>query len=247
MTPTFKKAVIIGAGRNTGRALALQLAAQGTDVVAVARTEKDLEALSTEAASITPHVGDATAGIAEELLAQTRPDLLILAGGITPKMSPFIDQSWEEFSATWNADTKVTFDLLKAAIQLPLAPGSTIVTLSSGAAISGSRLSGGYAGAKKMQHYLTNYAAGESERRSLGLRCFTVYPKQFIAGTHTADIASQAYADAAGVSQEQFMEQWEAQLTSQVLAKRVLELVEPSSEYAQGAWCVTGTKLEPMS
>ncbi|MEO0384990.1 MAG: SDR family oxidoreductase [Pseudomonadota bacterium] len=247
MTTPFKNALIIGAGRGTGRALALQLAAQGTKVTAVARTAADLEKLHAEAPSIKPYVGDGSAGIAANVIGKVKPDLLILAGGVTPKMGSFFDQDWESFSATWNNDTKTTFDFLKAAIQTPLAPNSTIVTLSSGAAISGSTLSGGYAGAKRMQHYLTNYAAWESDRRNLGLRCFTVYPKQFITGTHTADIASQSYADARGVSQSEFMAQWEAQLTPDLLASRTLELVDPQATQTQGAWGVTGMQMELMS
>lgn len=247
MTTPFNTALIIGAGRGTGRALALQLAAQGTKVTAVARTKTDLKKLQAEAPTITPQVGDGAAGIAADLVGQIKPDLLVLAGGITPRMGSFVDQSWESFSATWNADTKTTFEFLQAAILTPLIRDSTIVTLSSGAAISGSRLSGGYAGAKRMQHYLTNYAASESERRGLDLRCFTVYPKQFITGTQTANVASQAYADASGMSQDAFMEQWQAPLTPELLASRVLELVDRQADQEQGAWGVTGTQMELMS
>ena len=247
MSAQFKTALIIGAGRGTGRALALQLAKAGTSVTAVARTASDLESLKAEAPTITAHVGDASAGIADDLLKKTQPDLLVIAGGITPTMSSFVDQDWEAFSANWNADTRITYEFLKAAVTLPLKPGGTIVTLSSGAAISGSTLSGGYAGAKKMQHYLTNYTAWESERRGLGLRCYTVYPRQFIAGTHTADVASECYAQSRGVSQATFMAQWDAQLTPEVLAGRILELADRDADNAIGAWGVTGASMEPLS
>lgn len=246
MTSSFQKALIVGAGRGTGRALAEKLAQAGTQVTAVARTAGDLTSLAQTHANIAPHVGDGAAGIAESLLAEVRPDLLVLVGGITPKMGSFQDQDWESFSATWNSDTKTTFDFLKAAVQMPMAPQSAIVTLSSGAAISGSMLSGGYAGAKRMQHYLTNYAAREADRLGLGLKCFTIYPKQFIAGTQTADIASDAYATLQGVSQDSFMAQWEAQLTPEVLADRIMELVDPAAAHDPGAWGVTGSKMEHM-
>ncbi|WP_299730648.1 SDR family oxidoreductase [uncultured Tateyamaria sp.] len=246
MTTKFETALIIGAGRGTGRALAPKLAEAGTKVTAVARTASDLETLASEHENIITQVGDGAAGIATGLLEEIKPDLLVLAGGISPKMSSFQDQSWEEFSATWNADTKTTFDFLKFAVTLPMSKGGTIVTLSSGAAISGSRLSGGYAGAKRMQHYLTNYAAGESDKRELGLRCYTIYTNQFIAGTKTADIASRAYAEEAGMTQAAFMARWAKQVTPESLADRVLELVDPDAANAPGAWTVTGEKMEPF-
>jgi NAD(P)-dependent dehydrogenase (short-subunit alcohol dehydrogenase family) len=247
MTIHFQNALIIGAGRGTGHALALKLANGGTKVTAVSRTAGDLEKLGAKHTNISTHLGDGASGIADKLMKQIKPDLLVLAGGITPKMGSFHEQNWESFSATWNSDTKTTFDFLKAAIEMPMAPQGTIVTVSSGAAISGSMLSGGYAGAKRMQHYLTNYTARESDKLGLGLRCFTVYPKQFIAGTQTADIASNAYATAQGVSQGAFMEQWDAQLTPELLADRMIELVDPTAKHPQGAWGVTGSAMEQMT
>ncbi len=247
MAAQFKTALIIGAGRGTGRALALQLAGSGTKVTAVARTQTDLDTLASENPNITPHNADGANGIADDLLARTKPDLLVLAGGITPNMGSFFEQNWETFSATWNSDTKSAFEFLQAAIKAPMAAGSTIVTLSSGAAIGGSPLSGGYAGAKRMQHYLTNYTAWESDRRELGLRCFTVYPRQFIAGTQTANVASSTYAEARGVPQEQFMAQWKHALTPELLASRVMELVDEQSAHAPGAWGVTGSTMEPLT
>ncbi|MEP3279951.1 MAG: SDR family oxidoreductase [Stappiaceae bacterium] len=247
MTSQFSNALIIGASRGTGRALALQLAEAGTKVTAVARTASDLETLAAENAAITSHVGDGASGIAATLLEGIRPDLLVLAGGISPKMGSFFDQDWESFSATWNSDTRTTFEFLKAALETPLSAGSTIVTVSSGAAMSGSPLSGGYAGAKRMQHYLSNYTAWESDRKKLGLRCFTVYPRQFIAGTPTAAVASQAYADARGVPAEKFMAQWEVPLTPELLASRIIELADPVAARDSGAWGVTGKEMEPLS
>ncbi|WP_299668951.1 SDR family oxidoreductase [uncultured Ruegeria sp.] len=246
MTPDFQSALIVGAGRGTGRALAEKLAIAGSKVTAVSRTQSDLDTLETQSPNISGLVGDGASGIACDLLDQVKPDLLVLTGGITPKMGSFHLQDWEDFSATWNSDTRTTFEFLKAALQMPMKRNGTIVTLSSGAAISGSLLSGGYAGAKRMQHYLTNYTSREAEKLGLGLRCFTVYPKQFIAGTQTANIASNAYADAQGVSQEEFMSQWDQQLSPELLADRIIDLIELETANATGAWGVTGTTMEPI-
>ncbi len=212
MTTQYSKALIIGAGRGTGRALALKLADAGTDVTAVARTASDLGKLKAENTAIEIVVGDGSNDIANGLVADIQPDLLLLAGGITPRMGSFFDQDWESFSAAWNGDTKSTFEFLKAAVTTPMAQDSVIVTFAGGAAINGSWLSGGYAGAKRMQHFLTNYASKESDRRKLGLRCFTVYPLQHIVGTSTGEIATEAYAAAQGVSIAEFRAQWDTQL-----------------------------------
>ncbi len=235
MLSSFQNALIIGTGRGTGRALALKLAQAGTNITAVSRTTSDLESLAAENSAITPFIGDGASGIAAGLLERLKPDLLVLAGGTSPEMGSFFKQDWDAFSATWNADTKTTFEFLKAALETPLSSASTIVTVASGAAIGGSPLSGGYAGAKRMQHYLTDYAAWESNRRGLGLRCFTVYPKQFIEGTETAARACKAYADAQGVSAEQFMARWDVQLTPDALAGRILELADPAAANDPGA------------
>jgi NAD(P)-dependent dehydrogenase (short-subunit alcohol dehydrogenase family) len=51
-----------------------------------------------------------------------------------------------------------------------------VISLSSGAALRGSPLSGGYAGAKAAIGRLTGYAAEESERAGLGIRFVSLLP-----------------------------------------------------------------------
>src|SRR5262249_54484291 len=58
----------------------------------------------------------------------------------------------------------------------PLPRGTMIISISSGAAIGGSPISGGYAGAKRMQMFLANYAQKESDRLGLDLRFLAVTP-----------------------------------------------------------------------
>jgi NAD(P)-dependent dehydrogenase (short-subunit alcohol dehydrogenase family) len=59
----------------------------------------------------------------------------------------------------------------------PLAPGSIVLTLSSGAAVFGSPLTGGYAGAKAAIRWLTAYAADESRRAGLGIWFVSLLPR----------------------------------------------------------------------
>jgi len=73
-------------------------------------------------------------------------------------------------------DVQQAFHWLREALLLPLDPGSTVIAMSSGAALHGSPLSGGYAGAKAMVRFLAGYAAGESARSELGIRIVSILP-----------------------------------------------------------------------
>jgi len=90
------------------------------------------------------------------ILREIEPTVVVLNAGATPEIAPFREQTWDAFSTNWNADVKIVFQWLKAIVDQPLADGSSVVTLSSGAALRGSPLSGGYAGAKAMVAFLTS-------------------------------------------------------------------------------------------
>src|SRR5260370_19630514 len=92
-----------------------------------------------------------------------------------------------------------TFQWLREALLKPLRPGSRVVVISSGAALNanGSPLSGGYAGAKATQRFITGYAQDEAARAGLGISFATVLP-QFAPLTSVGRPAVQAYAGRAG-------------------------------------------------
>jgi len=133
-----KSAVIIGASSGVGRATVKALISEGAHVVAVARGREALDALRAEAAepiqTVQADAADPTT--AQCLLLEFRPELVVLAAGVRPRMGALDEQSWETFSEPWNVDTQAAFYLLKAALTMPLAPGSTVVVVSSGAAIA---------------------------------------------------------------------------------------------------------------
>ena len=85
------------------------------------------------------------------------------------------------------------FNWTREALLAPLAPGSTVITLSSGAALRGSPLSGGYAGAKAAIRFLTAYAAEESARAGLGIRFVSLLP-QLTPATALGAVFATAYA-----------------------------------------------------
>ncbi len=68
------------------------------------------------------------------------------------------------------------FHWTRETLLLPLAPGSVVIAFSSGAALAGSPLSGGYAGAKATIRFIASYAAAESQRGGFGVRFVSVLP-----------------------------------------------------------------------
>lgn len=247
MNSQYKKALVIGGSRGTSRSISLKLAKSGIKTIAVARNQAGLDGLKAECPEIETIARDATAdGAAEKLLAQIKPDLLIIASSITPPMGSLSELNWDQFSQAWNTDTKIAFEFTKAALLAPLKPDSTIVSFASGAALGGSPLSGGYAGAKRMQHFISNYGKWEADRRELGLNFYTIYPKQFIAGTDIANDAASAYADAQSISAEQVMKRWEKPLTPELIADYLDEILS-TDEMKPGAYGVTGTGIEVVA
>ena len=108
-------------------------------------------------------------------------------------MASIEEQSWESFSAPWNVDVKIAFEVGRAALARPLRPGSTVLIVSSGAGLTGSPLSGGYAGAKRMQMFLAGYLQRAADARGLGIRFVGLAPRQLLAGTAIGEAAAAAY------------------------------------------------------
>jgi hypothetical protein len=76
-----------------------------------------------------------------------------------------LDQlSWADFTAPWETDVKAGLYWLQAALNLPLEPGSRVLVVSSGAAVGGSPMSGGYGGAKVGDEGANAYARAMSWR-----------------------------------------------------------------------------------
>ncbi len=243
----YKKALVVGGSSGSGKEIALRLAELGVDTTVVARGLSNLEALKSIDANITiVSENAAKEGSALRLLSEHRPDLLVITAGHAQPMSPFFEQSWEEFSGAWNVDTKIAHGLLSAAINLPMPPGSSIVSFSSGAGLSGSRLSGGYAGAKRMQHFLTEYAQREAELRRLDLNIYSIIPKQLIAETELGVAAGQAYATASGKSLDEFMRQWEEPLTPKKISQSIVELLSKDEPTTDRSFLVTGKGMRPV-
>ncbi|MER5295988.1 SDR family oxidoreductase [Streptomyces pharetrae] len=246
MSPRFPTAVVTGAGRGFGRAIAAALVAEGTGVVGIARTERELRAVRDELGErFTPVAADATdEALAQDVIRRHRPSLLVLNAGAPPHMAPVHEQTWETFSRNWNADTRHVFAWTRAALREPLAPGSVVVSMSSGAALAGSPLSGGYASAKAAVRYLRGYAADEAQRAGLGIRFHALLPNMTPAGG-VGSVAVDGYAARQGVDRETFVAGREQPvLTADQVAKAVLEVAQDPGSDAE--YRLAGTGPHPI-
>ena len=237
MSAPTRTAIVTGASRGFGRATSAALVASGTHVVGVARDRRELDAVRAELAdAFSPVTGDATdENLAARLIHEHRPNLLVLNAGATPRMAPIHEHTWDTFSTNWHVDTKHAFGWLGAALREPLAPGSVVVAISSGAALAGSPLSGGYASANAAIRYLRDYAADEANRAELGIRFVTLLPQLTPTGVGETGVAG--YAAREGISVAEFVARMSPVLTPELFAKAVIEVAtdpDSASEYALG-------------
>jgi NAD(P)-dependent dehydrogenase (short-subunit alcohol dehydrogenase family) len=248
MPDPFQTAIVTGASRGFGRAIAAALVAKGASVVGIARGEQELRAVRDELGEgFTPVAADATDdALARDVIHQHRPGLLVLNAGVMPHMAPVHEQTWETFSRNWHADTRHVFAWTRGALTEPLPPGSAVVAMSSGAALAGSPLSGGYASAKAAIRYLRGYAAEESKRAGLDIRFVTLLPRLTPAtGLGSAGVAG--YAARQGVAPDTFVEGLQPILTPDQVAKAVVEVVDLAADPSSAPeYQVSGAGLRPV-
>src|SRR4051794_1027157 len=179
-----KTALVTGGSRGFGRDIVKALAGEGATVWALARDAGPLDQLKQDVPGVQTLVADVgDPQTAPQALRTIPPDILVLNAGAMPTLAPVHQQSWQQFSSNWNTDVHMTFDFGKEALLLPLAQGSVVVVISSGAAIGGSPLSGSYAGAKRTQWFLAQYLQQEATALNRDIRFVALIPKQISGGT----------------------------------------------------------------
>src|SRR6516164_1236344 len=236
---TGNNMVVIGGSRGVGRRIVEAAIRNGARVLAVARQQGPLRQLAQEVSGTEVLSLDATDEDApSKVFDILRPDILVLCAGAFPPAAPLHEQSWQEFAVNWETDVKIAFHFCKAALSRPLSAGAAVILISSGAALAGSPISGGYAGAKRTQIFIQNYSQKESDRLGLGIRFIVLAPRMMPdseIGKHAVD----GYSRYLGISKAEFVQGMESPPTASDVATAAIELVtnpDPSKGNVFGVW-----------
>jgi NAD(P)-dependent dehydrogenase (short-subunit alcohol dehydrogenase family) len=238
--------IVTGASRGFGRGIAAALAQAGAHVVGVARDAAALDEVREQlGAAFTPVAADAADPVvAGELIDRYQPRALVLNAGAVPLPRPVHRHTWQTFSRNWDVDVQHAFHWTREALLRPLDPGSTVIAVSSGAALRGSPISGGYAGAKAAIRFLTAYAADESRREGLGIRFISVLP-ELTPATRLGQAGVAAYAAREGVDVASFLENRGPVLEPDRAGAEIAGLITDAA-HGDGAYLLTAAGIKPV-
>jgi NAD(P)-dependent dehydrogenase (short-subunit alcohol dehydrogenase family) len=242
----MKTAIVTGGSRGLGRGIVEALRAHGMRVIAIAQGEAQLHKTASETGCETI-VGDASDdALAGRVLADHTPDLVVLAAGAKPPQRAIHLQTWESFSHNWHIDTKQAFVWLRNALLLPTKPGAHVIVISSGAAMRGSPVSGGYASAKRAQWFIADYAREEISRAKLDLRVQTVLP-MLNPSTELGRAGIVEYARRAGVSFDEFAKRFSPPLTPEITGRAIVDMFTDREKFSASAYQLGGNGLTAVS
>lgn len=239
-------ALVTGASRGFGRAIAAALSEAGVNVVGVARDGARLEEVRSQLGeTFTPVAADVTdPAVAGLLIDRHEPRTLVLNAGVGPLARPLQHHTWQSFTRAWDVDVKQVFHWTREALLYPLAPGSVVIAFSSAAALGGSPLTGGYAGAKVTVDFIAKYGAIESERAGLGIRFKAVMPS-LTTDTELGADAVRAYARHHGVDVATHVAGMGPLLTAEQVGEAVVDLATDST-LSHGTYRITAGGLTPV-
>ena len=241
-----KSMAVIGGSRGVGRGIVEAAIHHGARVLAVARQQDPLRQLATEVSGVEVMALDATdEGAPSKVFGALEPDILVVCAGAFPSVGPLHTQTWQEFAVNWEADVKIAFHFFKAALSRPLPSGTSIILISSGAALAGSHISGGYAGAKRTQLFIANYSQKESDRLGLGLRFAALAPR-IMPDTDLGKYAVAAYSRYLGVSAADFVQGMASPPSSTDVAAGVIELATNPDRAKGSVFIVSAKGLEAV-
>jgi NAD(P)-dependent dehydrogenase (short-subunit alcohol dehydrogenase family) len=244
---TGKKMAVIGGSRGAGRRIVEAGIRNGARVLAVARQEGPLRQLAQEVPGAEVLALDATEeGAPAKVFGVLMPDILVLCAGAFPPAAPLHEQSWQEFAVNWETDVKIAFHFCKAALSRPLPESASVILISSGAALAGSPISGGYAGAKRTQMFIANYSQKESDRLGLGLQ-FSALAPRIMPDTGIGKHAVAGYSRYLGVSAADFIQGMDKPPASSDAAAAVIELATNPERSKGKVFVVSGKGLEAVS
>jgi NAD(P)-dependent dehydrogenase (short-subunit alcohol dehydrogenase family) len=243
-----RKVVVLGASRGVGRSIVRRACADGAHVLAVARGQESLDELAKGTSGLETLSLDAAAEEAPpRVFGKMRPDVLVVCGGALPSASPIHELTWQQFEASWQTDVKMSFLFCREALRMPLQPGATVILVSSGAALGGSPISGGYAGAKRTQMFIANYGQKESDRLGLGLRFIALLPARIMPQTELGRRAVDGYARYLGISASDFIQGMSSPQSPEDVANAVAELAGNSTAHQGTLFTISGDGISSAS
>jgi len=242
-----QRVVVTGGSRGIGLGIVEALVAKKAEVTVVARDAARLAEVKSRLGVSVISADVTEPSTAAAVLREVRPAVLVLNAGASPKMAPIHEQTWEDFSAIWNHDVKAGFHWIQAALRLPLAKGSRVLVSSSGAAVVGSPLSGGYAGSKRTLWLMAKYASGVANELNLGIRFQALVQLQIVGETGNGASAAAAYAKKKGVSVEEFLAGFGAPLTPRQVGDHVAAILTDARYETGAAFSIKGDSgIQPI-
>jgi 3-oxoacyl-[acyl-carrier protein] reductase len=242
--------LVVGASRGLGRGIVNAFAEAGAPVIAVSRSAATFPEAANAAGTVQAELADAgDATVAASLLDRHKPKVVVLVAGATPHMHPLQQHTWETFSIHWQTDVRIAFHWLRQILLEPLAPGSRVIVVSSGAALGGSPLSGGYAGAKATQRFIAAYAQDEARRAGLGITFTTVFPR-FAPQTGVGRPAVAAYAARSGQSLDAYLESYRRSMgppvTPEIAGRALVQLARADAAAVAPGYLLTGAGAQAL-
>jgi len=200
MHATERTALITGASRGLGRALARRLAANGWNLILTARDSEQLAAIRdelaqrTHVAAIAGDVTDANHRAALAVLARGHGGLDALvnnAGALGPSPLPALfDYPLDAFRAVLDANVVAPLGMLQAVHDV-LKPGARVVSITSDAAVQPYAGWGGYGASKAALEQLTAVFAKENPT----LKVYWVDPGDLRTDMHQAAFPGEDISD----------------------------------------------------
>jgi NAD(P)-dependent dehydrogenase (short-subunit alcohol dehydrogenase family) len=243
-----KNVVVLGASRGIGREIVRRARAGNASVLAVARGREGLERLALELTGVRTLALDASQPDAPvKVFEAMRPDVLVICGGAIPAVAPLQELSWTQFAAPWETDVRMSFLFCRHVLLSPLAPGSTVILISSGAGLGGSPISGGYAGSKRMQMFMAAYCQKESTRLGLDIRFTALVPMRIMPETELGETAVKGYAHYLGIAPADFIHGMRDRQSTHDVADAVIRAAAGEVGVGDTVLTVSAEGVSPLS
>lgn len=195
-------AVITGAGRGLGRAIAVGLASEGASLTICARTSSELEKTAEQVRSTGGQVNSISVNLADhracqELIADIQEevqeiDVLINNAGVL-SLTPFEELTFREWSMTLDVNLNAPFHLIRGVLPNMKARGGSIINVSSRAGVLGFKDEAAYCTSKFGMEGLTRALAVEHAGSPVSIN--TVTPGLKIKPTSMTEEAFENLSD----------------------------------------------------